>query len=410
MSRKKSDALSQHTAVSALSGYLYQLQQAALHLFALTEGESLGIEVVDDLHVERSGQAIEHRQVKYHQGASRPRRLSNRSLDLWKTLGIWAAAIADGSLDLSRVQRLVLLTRASLAAKSIASMIASGEDPEKISATILDLQPPKNVHAREGLEAVRALSAGQRATLIGRLEIYSTQPTLQGVTSELKRRLRNHGFHERTLDLAIERTYGWLWELVTTRLDVGRGRAGVLIAEAEFHTAQCRIRDELTDTELPARYLAAQVPESEIKCLEQKLFMRQLALIDASQRVRQRSVLAYFRASAERTEWGERGEILPDELLRYDQDLTERWETEFDCMCSGVPLNAAEQELRRRGLEHFYVIERLDVPIRSGWLYRYLTSGSYHILADRRRVGWHRDFAARLTAQDQQPTEEDDHP
>lgn len=123
MGRNVKTPLSQHTAVPAISGYMYQLQLACLRLFDVGEGEQLGIEVLDDIHVERDGTPLELSQAKYHRQRSN---LTSRSEEFWKTLGIWARAIGEGSLDLATTRCLVLMTRAGVTRGSIPGMIALG--------------------------------------------------------------------------------------------------------------------------------------------------------------------------------------------------------------------------------------------------------------------------------------------
>lgn len=393
MTRKTQTSLEQHTAIPALSGYLYQLQQAVIRLLELQEGESLGIEILDDLHVQRHGIPVELDQVKYH-GYGKRKLLSDQSSELWKTLAIWARAISDNSLALSCVERLVLITRARIPDGSIAELICTGCDPEVIADRIVTMRPPRGKASKSDFSAVASLPLEQLHGMLRRLAICSEHPGLTDTTEDLKRRLRLHGFHNRTLDLAVERLYGWVWNRVTILIEASNLHPLVLITEEEFHTAHCRIRDELVDESLPARYVNASLTDDQFAGQEKKTYVQQLRLIQAPQQTSHRSILAFFRANAERTDWTERQEVLPDELSRYDRDLIDRWQPEFESMCEIAQTCISNEELSKKGLSHLREIERFDVPIRTGWRYKYLTLGSYHILADRLLVGWHPQYHA----------------
>lgn len=141
MSNTSINALARHTAVGPLAGYLYQIQRAILRLFDLQEGEALGLEILDDLHVEQNAVATELVQVKHHL-SGHPPHLTDASPELWKTLGTWAAAIVDGSLDLSTVQKLVLITNATISSNTLAEMLAKGEDVDLIISNCLPFRKP----------------------------------------------------------------------------------------------------------------------------------------------------------------------------------------------------------------------------------------------------------------------------
>lgn len=68
-------------------------------------------------------------------------------------------------------------------------------------------------------DAVMALPAEQLQMFIERLSVHANLPGLMGITEELKRRLRHHGFHDSKLDLAVEQLYGWLWHTLITSLE-----------------------------------------------------------------------------------------------------------------------------------------------------------------------------------------------
>src|SRR5437660_1379389 len=99
MESNKADLSPANTAPAQLAGYIYQVQRAALRLFELQEGETLGIEVLDDIHVERAGAATELLQVKHQSATSaiKDQTLTDHSIHLWKTLGIWADLIRTGT-------------------------------------------------------------------------------------------------------------------------------------------------------------------------------------------------------------------------------------------------------------------------------------------------------------------------
>jgi hypothetical protein len=386
--------LAKHTAAPQLAGYVYQLQQAMLRLFDLTEGESLGIELLDDLHVAADGVPSDLEQVKHH-GDSQAVRLGDKSVELWKTVGIWASAVQDGSLDLSQIRRLALVTRADVVPDSVPALLTSGADPAQIVSRILELRDAAGAYAPSGLTCLCALPEEQHLALVGKVTILAGQPGLMGTVDVLAKRLRHAGFHDERLDEAVERLSGWLWVRIVEGLGAGRG---VLIGEDQFHIALCHVRDDLTKDDLPLRYAEAVPDSAELAGQADAVYVRQLRLVEAGDPAVRRSIVHFFRATRERVEWLRRGDVLPDELRHFDSGLIERWEPMFETMCLDISDVSDAAALRKLGLKHFLDVERLDFPLLGRTLDHYVTCGSYHALADDVSVGWHPHFRVLLAA------------
>ena len=80
-----------HSAAQSAAGYLYQGRLAlleALRCAYVDSGIEIAIEKLDDVSFEKDGTALELLQTKHHLKKSGD--LTDSSVDLWKTLRIWA--------------------------------------------------------------------------------------------------------------------------------------------------------------------------------------------------------------------------------------------------------------------------------------------------------------------------------
>ena len=112
-----------HSAGHSATGYLYQCRyalMAALRAIVDSQNSTISIEKFDDIAIENDDQPVELIQTKHHI-ASRGS-LSDASIDLWKTLGIWASRTAENP-DFPFRTRLVLLTTGVAPAGSAASLL-----------------------------------------------------------------------------------------------------------------------------------------------------------------------------------------------------------------------------------------------------------------------------------------------
>lgn len=376
------NALERATAAAQFAGFVYQFHRAVDALFDLKEGEALGFEVLDDYHVEEEKEPRSLTQVKLHHNAAV---LTDGAADLWKTLGTWARAVADGSLNLSTIQRVCLLTTAVLPEGSVAAAVAEGQPAEEIVKRLLAVPRSHSETLGRDFDAVHALDPDDLLCLVERLSIEGSAAPLGDAHEMLQRRLRAARFHAGTLTDARAALVGWAEGLVVSAL---AERRGPVITEAAFHLALTNIRDRFTQEALPARHVNAELSEAEYAGQAGSVFVRQLNLVAAGPETVRRAIRDYLRAVKERTTWIDRSEILPDRLGAYDRDLVERWEPMHEQCCEECR-DADNDGLCAAGLRHYRAISLLDFPIDHRWRYRYLTTGSYHSLANMRHVGWH---------------------
>ena len=85
-------------------------------------------------------------------------------------------------------------------------------------------------------------------------------------------------------------------------------------------------------------------------------------------------------------------------LGQYEQRLIDEWEHAFAAMEETLSEtnNATEGEKAKEGRQLFSDIEKRDIRIRPKCQEAFIMRGSYHILANQLKIGWHVDFFDRL--------------
>ena len=100
----------------------------------------------------------------------------------------------------------------------------------------------------------------------------------------------------------------------------------------------------------------------------------------------------FYRASVQRSQWARRNLLFDGEVGRFEKTLIEEWQPRFAQMCDGLAEICQTAALREAGQKLYGWVETdARFPIRTT-VSRFLNVGSYHILADELRVGWHRDY------------------
>ena len=100
----------------------------------------------------------------------------------------------------------------------------------------------------------------------------------------------------------------------------------------------------------------------------------------------------YFRAFTHRLRWARNNLLLKGEIEIYEDLLLEQWSKYFRRMNRKIG-NKATQEKKIEAAQALYeLIEDIIIPIRISVNHPSITTGSYQILSENKRLGWHPDF------------------
>jgi hypothetical protein len=129
---------------------------------------------------------------------------------------------------------------------------------------------------------------------------------------------------------------------------------------------------------------------------KERIFCEQLKLIAVKENRLKIAIRNYYRAFTQRNKWIKDELLYINELEDYERKLIEEWENLFARMQDEVDENANEEVKQKAGLALFGSIEDKDIRIRPQCSEMFVMRGSYHMLANRLKIGWHIDFVKRL--------------
>lgn len=388
-----SKAQAVHSAAQSAAGYLYQARLAlaeALRYAYADSGVEIAIEKLDDVSFEKEGSALELLQTKHH--LKKAGDLTDASVDCWKTLRVWAEATkADPSLP-GRT-RFALVTTAQAPAGSAASFLrpaeAGGRDPDKAEAMLMEAAGvSQNTTLAKAIGAFTALTPEMRKALVSAIEIIDGAPLIADIEALIEERLRMIAPRGKA-EIAREQLEGWWWPRICAALQAETpGTISVLEVELKLDD----IRDGLKRDALPFDMEHVEPPQEELDTLDEMRFVRQLRSIGIGSVRLQYAKRDFYRASAQRSQWARQNLLFDGEVGRFERTLIEEWQPRFAQMCDGLPEGCGEKTLREAGQKLYGWVEtEARFPIRTA-VSRFLNVGSYHILADNLRVGWHRDY------------------
>jgi len=383
---------SKFDATASMVGYLYQCRFALFKAIEATRdapGADISIERFDDVAFEQNGDPVELIQTKHHLAGKGS--LSDASTDLWKTLRVWAERIAaDPATVLS--SRFFLITTATAPSGSAASLLRGDGRDETEALALLEASAAASKSATNApaYQAFVALSPTLRFGLLKAMTVLDAAPDALDLQADIEAEL-HHAAKTQHVPALVERLEGWWFRQVIASLSVtGAPPIPVIAVDAKIE----ELRESFQRDALPVDFAELDVTQEILDEHDERLFVRQLRDIRVASKRIEWAIRDYYRAFEQRSRWTRDDLLVDNELQRYERGLIEAWEPRFESACEECDERDDAGRIAA-GRQIYQWAERdADFPLRSV-RQRFLTHGSFHILANRLVLGWHPDFRAK---------------
>jgi C-terminal domain 7 of the ABC-three component (ABC-3C) systems len=383
----------QFSAADSALGYLYQCRVAlvsALQRIRAAEDFTVALETLDDVVFEKDGQAPELLQTKHH--LTRSANLTDASPDLWKSLRIWCEGLAANTIPVGTSFYLITTSQAGDGSAAHRLRVVDRDVAtarERLHATA---GTSTNRENKSAYAAFLALNEDQQHALLGAVFVVDSSPTIAELDDRLKAEVR-WAAEKQHLDAFVSRLEGWWFRRAIQQLQAPVGSSIILSREIEAQMDDFREQFKHDALPIDEDILAATVDASGYR---DRVFVQQLRLCDIGAQRVLRAVREYFRAFEQRSRWLREDLLLVGELDRYEKRLIEEWELVFERLKDDLGEETAEEAKIRTAKEVYRWVEESVFPIRANVTEPFVTRGSFQILADGLRVGWHPEFLDRL--------------
>lgn len=383
--------LSHHSAPGAVAGFTYQFERALYWLAKSPAGSVIGVETDDDVAV-RGADASQLLEQDKHSISDDAEPFGDRSRDLWKTLAIWIEAL-DAKELAADTTRFLMVTNKVLP-ECIAQQIGRAESEAQIAACVAALEaaaktPPKHIAPL----AQRVLCLDSRTSLrrlIFRCELADASQATVGreLRKDTVAQLQLPGWCLAGADSIADELLGWLHK---TALASWQQEQPAWIQRDHFVNQLHAIIDRRK------RQIARERAEHLIPVAEDTLgkekgsrFVKQLHLITDDADIVDNAIREFIRCNIEKSRLSAEGNITDDDWKAFEGALRSRW---GKIRTRVIRMKRAEPE-EEIGFEIFTdtTEEHREKLAGSDTEQVYLTSGTYHRLADMITVGWHPRF------------------
>jgi len=388
------DKRGQYSAASSALGYIYQVRYAlldSLRRLRKTQQFIVSIETLDDVVFEKEGAALELLQTKHH--LSKTADLTNSSPDLWKTLRIWCETLTNNKFLDGTLYFLITTSQAAYGHAAYYLKANESRNPAKAMERLNSTVDSSNNHTNtQAYQAYRSLNLDQRMKLLQSVFVIDAAPHIQDLDAEL-REVLYFAVKQQFLDSFLQRLEGWWYRRAIQHLVDGEAKP-ILSEELEMETVSLREQFKQESLPIDDDILSASVHASGYR---DRVFVQQLRLIEIGNPRIIHAIRNFFRAFEQRSRWVREDLLYVGELERYEDRLVEEWDILFQQMRDNLGENISEEAKKRAAQTLYEWVETSIHPqIRSGVSEPFVSRGTYQILSDSQRVGWHIEFKERL--------------
>lgn len=384
--------MSSHGAGKSMIGYLYQVRYALFMLITTDDTFSkISIEKFDDISFEENGTPQELIQLKHH--TSRSGNLSDKSVDLWRTLKVWIDMINEKS-DLLNSTHFLIITTATIPKDSAADYICK-EEYDKAYALLKSVAlSGGNQENASFYRAFLNMEETGIKDLLSHIKILSSAQNITDTLEDIKKSIK-YSCHYDHLNYVTERVEGWWFQEVIKAL---MSNQAVIMTNRQLHDKIIEISRQYGNDNLPIEFWNLESIEEADLETKDRLFLQQLRLIQSSSKVLEIAIGDYYRASKQRSKWIRQGLLVGNELDEYEYKLKDAWSRAFAEMEEDLQdmVDVTDTEKEQAGRKLYRKVSDLDIRIREKCDAAYVMHGTYHILANKLEVGWHLDFLKKL--------------
>lgn len=388
-----------HDASGQLIGYFYQILTALLLLLETKEPKSkICIEKFDDVSFVKDNVPQIMVQTKHH--ITKQGTLTDTSIDLWRTINSWCDSIKRNLVS-TKDTKFIIITTAEAKDNTAAFYLnkSNYRKPDKALAILRDIAKFNFVHTNQPFyKMFMSLDEDEQENLVNHFFICDSAPHIRDVKISIMPYLRPATFPQFE-EKVYDKLVGWWINNVIECLD---SVEPVFISYGQLRNQMNDIGNEYKADSLPIDVDPQYQPtEDELEQLSPKnrLFIEQLRLIALKDERIKRCVRDYYNAYQQRSQWVRESLLYIDDLTKYENILVDEWNRLFLIMKEeldecGDRVTADQKCTKGRDL--FNEIEKLERPIRKNVSEPFIMRGTFHGLANQKRVGWHVDFMDRL--------------
>ncbi len=379
-------------------GFDYQYYYFLYKLLNLKTGESIGLEVLDDVHMSVNASLQLLFQLKHTTSLAadgKPSNLTSLDGDLWKTMSNWTKTIIDLADDRgTKEKQLAFIKKTEFHLVTNKSNNSTNKFTNKI-AELIDgqcefssvkqevealQQKTTSVEIKQYIMDVLALDSSVMEKFFGKLRFQLEE---NEITAKIRRSISEKAVHDDDIEDVFNRLDSNIREDNFINTKAGKP---IYISYEDFMTKYRRIFISSRNQKL--RYVNY-VPVMPAKLLDQKFITHLLHIGDIE--ITELEIMAEYtrqklRLAGSLVEWQRSGQLVGDEIAAFHDEVRLRWRNQFR---NKFRTNAPPSDVLTIAIDLINSLRSEKFKLADEELNTELSNGELYNLSDISAIGWH---------------------
>ncbi|WP_285354518.1 dsDNA nuclease domain-containing protein [Pseudomonas sp. lyk4-R2A-10] len=389
-------------APGASAGFDYQYYYFLYKILNLRKGQSVGLEIKDDVHTDVDGDLQLLFQLKHtiqKQADGNPVALTELDVDLWKTLHNWAKVISDPNADradeiaqlkfISKTEFHLVTNKSESSSNKFGKLLAfyveddTPENLQKVLSRISELQASTSDDAIKGyIRTVGDLSAAVKRDFLKKIHFELSETE---IIQKIKNSIAEKFIPPRKIDEVYERLNTNIRD--SNYITILSGKAFSVFFD-DFNNKYCNIFQDARNNKLSSLRFEPALPDD----LLRQPFIQQLLSIDDVYDHEDEIITEYsthkVRLARSLEQWEQSGEVVYDEVQALHHEVHLRWKNNHRMAYRGCK----SDEVKEKGQAIVNKMRQEKYKLGEDELSTEYSNGELYELSDIGRIGWHRDW------------------
>jgi len=371
-----------------LLGFSLQVTRFLSRLITAPPGSFVSLEVFDDVGIEYPGGSRTGEQDKSITGDGNP--IANRSVDLWKTFGIWVDAAHTGELPPNNSIYTIYISRPL--SGDIANKFSAANSIEESKVVLLQAQKefwgnapdyPNKVNVSPTLAPyLEKVLLADEAIICNIIKNFNLELGSGSPQNDLRRIIEENLFvpPEIVDDLVIY-LQGWVKKELDIKLEQ---KKPAIIERDNFKNETISYIRKHDNRAILNNFAQSPKPE-EIQAGLLQTYIRQLELIECAPEQKICAINDYICASINRVEWVRKGIVNRESFDELEERLRRTWKNTQ----SKTNIQLSNKNDIEKGTYLYSECSNYQTDLEGLSVPPPFIPGSFHALADTLEIGWH---------------------
>lgn len=374
--------------------FIIQSHYMLYELLDCKKGDTVSLEVFDDVGVEHGDGSKDAIQVKSVLSDRNP--VSDKSVDLWKTLYNWMIAVESNELVLESTKFILFITtdKTGTVANTFHNAVTIDNAEKAWKDTKKFFYEDSGRLKKIGSEYKDYLSyfynEDNKELACKIIHKFELKKCIKNYSEEVKRKFDNANVPEDIREPIYYAIVGWI-DLQVTKLVEAKKPIAVTFENYQKELGAL-YREYNQKHSLMSYSRKPNEQEIDLEFQKQRTYIEQLDIIDCEYAEKVEAINDYLQAASDRTIWAEKGYVSLQSIQAYEEKLKRNWMLEKRIVQLEKKLNTPEEQ----GKMIYYKCQEKKVDMDAFFVPDAFQNGCLHSLSDDLEIGWHPNYENKI--------------